>query len=55
MRFTSVKPDKMVMFGGKVIKFRQGSYDTEDKAEIELLKKVSGVEAEKKTRPASAE
>tara|TARA_Y100000296_G_scaffold81399_1_gene108512 strand:- start:182 stop:340 length:159 start_codon:yes stop_codon:yes gene_type:complete len=44
MKFKSV-PFKQVSFGKKVVKFSKlGFYETDDKKEIEAIKKASGVE-----------
>lgn len=40
MTFQSNKPNVTIWNGGKPIKFKGGTYETTDKGEIEVLKKV---------------
>lgn len=43
-KFQSKKPDKVVAFEGGFITFKNGSYETTNKKEIEALGKAIGVE-----------
>lgn len=51
MKFTA-DVGKMVSCGNKIVTFTQGLYETENKIEIELLQKATGVEVLKQTKPA---
>lgn len=50
MRFISKDKEKTFFYKSKMVSFKDGSFDTDDKEMIEVMKRLKDVEVEKKPK-----